>query len=185
MTWSAACEAFTAMGTVAMAITTGWVIRQNKNHHRDSFRPICVLVPEDGLEQFARGEIVQRHEEPNAPVKSYYRVKCGMKNVGGGPALHLRLMIRFPMNPVASGLEPLLEFAPLGAGQSFDSPILLPVRLHEGFNASDFRFAADAAWELWLEYCDLFGRPFKTLHVKTPQQPWTELFNSGRIANGK
>lgn len=184
MTWSTAWEAFTAIGTVAMAATTGWVIRQNRNYHRDSFRPFCILVPCEGLEQFARGEIVQCHEEPNRPIKHYYCVKGGVKNVGGGPALHLRLLIRFPMNPVGKGLEPALELPPLGAEQQLESPILLPVRLHDGFNVSDYQFAAGLAWELWLEYEDMFGNVFRTMHVKNPQEPWARLFDSDGRANG-
>lgn len=172
MTWPSVWDAFTAIGTVAMAVTTAAIIYQNRRQHRDGLRPFCILVPESGLEQFARAEVVEPHEEPNKPVSSYYLVKGGVKNVGSGPAVHLRLMICFPMNPVSKGLEPTLELPPLGAGQQLESPILLPVRLHDRFNISDFRSAATLQWELWLEYQDMFGNTFHTMHLKDPQRPW-------------
>lgn len=178
MTWPTFWEAATAVGTIAMAVTTGWVIWQNRDYHRDAFRPICILVPEDGTEQFARAQVVQPREEPNERVSAYYLVKTGVRNVGAGPALHLRLLIRFPMNPVSEGLEPTLELPPLAAGQQMESPISLPVRLHDRFNISDFRSAADLQWELWLEYQDIFGKAFRTLHVKNPQRPWARLLDA-------
>lgn len=78
MTWSTFWDAFTAVGTVAMAVTTVLVIRQNTQEHQDRFRPICVLVPDDGLDHFARRNIVQCHEDSARPGK-FYLLKCGVK----------------------------------------------------------------------------------------------------------
>ena len=61
MIWPTVWDVFTAIGTVAMAVTTAVIIYQNRRQHRDALRPICMLVPENGLEQFARAKIVEPH----------------------------------------------------------------------------------------------------------------------------
>ena len=96
--WPSIWDAFTAIGTVAMAITTVVIIYQNKREHQDAFRPICVLVPDDGLDQFARRDVVQCYEEAGKPGQ-FYLVKCAIRNIGGGAALHLRLIVRFSQHP--------------------------------------------------------------------------------------
>ncbi len=171
MTWATVWDAFTAIGTVAMAGTTFWVIRQNKRHHQDTLKPVCILVPDGGLDAFARRDVVKTHEEPNNPTK-FFLVQCAMKNIGGGPAVKLRLAIRFSTNPVA---QPEVELQPLGANQCVPSPIRVPAILHERFNATDYQFGPGEVWELWLVYEDLFGRVFHTRHSKNPQQPWASF----------
>lgn len=171
MTWSAVWEAFAAIGTVAMAVTTGWIIRQNRQEHQDTFRPICVLVPNDGLDQFARRDIVQCHEDSAKPGK-FFLVKCEIKNIGGGPALSLRLAVRFSGHP---GIELQGELPPLGAKQLESSSIKIPVFLNDQFNKMDYEVAPDEVWELRLIYEDVFGNVFHTRHGKNPQQPWTVL----------
>ena len=171
MTWTTIWDAFTAIGTVAMAATTGWIILQNKRQHQDALRPVCVLVPDEGLDQFARRDIVKHYEEPNNPTK-FFLIHSGVKNIGGGPAVKLRLVMRFSTNPLA---KPEVELRPLGANQSISSPIRVPAFLHERFNASDYQIAPGDVWELWLVYEDVFGNVFHTRHTKNPQQPWASF----------
>ena len=166
--WSSIWDAFTAIGTVAMAITTAVIIYQNRREHQDAFRPICVLVPEEGLDQFARRDVLQCHEEPGKPGK-YYLVKCGIQNVGGGPALGLRLIARFSQHP---GIAIEGELAPVGAKQTWPSPLKIPVILRDQFNRMDYEVAPGEVWDLWLVYEDMFGNIFHTRHTKNPQQPW-------------
>lgn len=175
MNWQAIADALTAAGTIAMAVTTGIVIRQNQRHHQDAFRPVCILVPDEGLDAFARREIVEHHEEPNNPAK-FFRIHCGVKNVGGGPAIKLRLVMRFSGNPIA---QPEVELQPLGAEQSNPSPVRVPAFLHERFNLADYQIAPGDVWELWLVYEDIFGNVFHTRHTKNPQQPWASFGNGG------
>jgi hypothetical protein len=174
MTWATAWDAFTGIGTMAMAGATYWVIRQNKQHHQDSFKPVCVLVPDEGLDALARRGIVQHHEEPNNPTKNFL-VRCSVKNIGGGPAVKLRIVMRLPGNPAA---KPEVELNPLGSNQCDLSPIRIPAIFHERFNASDYQFAPGEVWELWLVYEDVFGHIFHTRHSKNSQQPWAS-FGSG------
>lgn len=176
MTWTAAWEALTAVGTVAMAVTTWWVIRQNKQEHQDAFRPICVLVPDEGQDAVGRRNIVTCQEEANDPTKRYL-VQCSVKNIGSGPALNLRLIVRFPMSP---GAEPFAELSALGSKERLTSPIKVPVFLHERFNISDYQQAPGLVWELWLVYEDVFGNVFHTRHTKNPQEPWAR-FGEGNM----
>lgn len=169
--WNSICEALTAFGTVAMAVTTWVVIRQNKQEHQDAIRPICELVPDKELAgPFVRYKIVQHYEEPNDPTK-YFLVTCGVKNIGNGPAMNLRLVMRFSIsNPVPL---PQVEIQMLGANQSLPSPVKVPVFLQQDrFNTGNYEGAPGLGWELWLIYEDVFGNVFHTQHTKNPQEPW-------------
>ena len=177
MTCTTLWDAATAIGTIAMAVTTSIVIRQNKRQrqdlalqHEDTFKPVCVLVQEKELTgTFDRSDIVQCLVDPNDPLK-YFRVTCGVKNIGCGPAMNLRLVMRFS----TSKPDPLpqVEIQMLGANQSLPSPIQVPVFLNDNFNDGWYQSAPGDVWELWLIYEDVFGNVFHTRHTKNPQQPW-------------
>jgi hypothetical protein len=154
-----------------MAITTVVIIYQNKREHQDAFRPICVLVPDVGLDQFARRDVVQCYEEAGKPGK-FYLVKCAIRNIGGGAALHLRLIVRFSQHP---GIQIQSELSPIGASQTTASPLKISVALHDEFNRMDYEVAPGEVWELCLVYEDVFGNVFHTKHSKNPQKPWTVL----------
>ncbi|MGB8479885.1 MAG: hypothetical protein WCE63_13805 [Acidobacteriaceae bacterium] len=171
MTWATFWDAFTAVGTVAMAFATWWVIRQNKRQHQDAFRPICVLVPDDGQDAVARRGVVNCHTEPDNPYP-FFLVKGSVKNIGCGPALRLTLTIRFLHNPVG---RPQAELSPLGPKDCIASPIKVQAFFQNGFQQVDYEQAPGDVWELWLTYQDVFGNVFHTRHTKNPQQPWTIL----------
>ena len=185
MTYTTLWDAATAIGTIAMAVTTGIVIRQNRQQregierqHQDTFKPVCVLVPEIPLAgPTDRSEIVQRLESPYGRM-GYYSVTCGVKNIGCGPAMNLRLVMCFS----TSQPDPLphVEIEMLGANQSLSSPIKVPVFLSDRFNSSDYQLAPGEVWELWLIYEDIFGNVFHTRHTKNPQEPWAR-FGEGEI----
>jgi hypothetical protein len=171
MTWPTVWDAFTAIGTVAMAITTAVIIYQNRREHQDAFRPICVLVPDKGTDAVARRGIVDHHEEPNNPTK-YLKVLGSVKNIGAGPAVKLTLVFRSLINPVA---QPEVELPPIGANDSLPGPLRIPVFFHDQFNQTDYQLLPGDGWELWLIYEDVFGGTFHTRHLKNPQQPWTTI----------
>ena len=186
MTCTTLWDAATAIGTIAMAVTTSIVIRQNKRQrqdlalqHEDTFKPVCVLVQEKELAgTFDRSDIVQCLVDPNDPLK-YFRVTCGVKNIGCGPAMNLRLVMRFSTSKPDS--LPRVDIEMLGTSQSLSSPIKVPVFLKpNGFNESNYQFAPGEVWELWLVYEDVFGNVFHTRHTKNPQQPWAS-FGKGDI----
>ncbi len=169
--WPSIWDAFTAIGTLSMAGTTYWIIRQNKAQHQDELRPICVLVPEAGTDAAGRRDILQLHQEPNDPSK-YFFIHCGVKNIGSGPAAKLKLRVTFWTN-TAARFE--AELSPLGANESAAGPLRVPVFLGDQFTESEYGWAPGEGWDLWLEYEDVFGNVFHTRHTKTPQQPWVQL----------
>jgi hypothetical protein len=175
MTWPTIWDAFTAIGTVAMAVTTGLVIRRSKQEHRDTFRPICMLVPDEGLDAISRRGIVKCYEEPNNPAKAYL-VQCSVKNIGSGPALNLRIVVRFS---TSSGAEPSAELSALGSKEHLASPVKVSVFLSDQFNRMDYEVAPGEVWELLLIYEDVFGNVFHTRHTKDPQQPWSVVGKGG------
>jgi hypothetical protein len=164
----------TAVGTVTMAATTACVIRQNKKHHRDSFRPICVLVPADGADPvYARAEMLQSEKLPPGDYHhGMFEIRGSLKNVGVGPARNIILEVHTPpfRGPVASR-----HMSPLAKGESWgdnDHPLQIPVSFSEKFNCTDFHGAPGVAWEIWINYQDCFGTVFRTRHPKNPQEPW-------------
>lgn len=177
---------FTAFGTVAMAFTTFIVIRQNKKYHQDSFKPICVLVPESGVDPcYGRSEILKSRDIlPNDPHHGTFEVYASLKNIGVGAAIYVKLEIR--IRGIA-GYGVNRQISPLAKGETLgdkEHPILIPVTFHERFNSSDFQMACGDSWEILIEYQDCFGNVFYTRHSKNPQKPWTTL-GDGSIPNGE
>lgn len=169
--WSSIWDAFTAIGTVAMAVTTAIIIFQNRRQHQEALLPICVLVPARGTDAAGRRDILQLHQEPNDPSR-YFHVQCGVKNIGGGPVVKLKLRVTFWTN-TAARFE--AELSPLGANESAAGPLRVPVFIGNQFTESEYGWTPGEGWDLWLEYEDVFGNVFYTRHTKTPQQPWVQL----------
>lgn len=195
-------EAFTAIGTLAAAIATAWMAyytrkaiqdgqEQRRNadrqfaetrkqaieHHQDQFRPLLVAVPSgDGAPTDRMGFVAI--SDPNEEVPSVY-VKCAVQNIGGGPALNVKLSVR---SDGITDFGPTRELSPIatngvlaGTGDHFR----LPVIYHKGFNMADLCNAPHGLWSLALEYEDAFGNKFYTLHRKDQGALWTQ---SGRGA---
>ncbi len=171
MRWPSAWEALTAAGTIAMAATTVAVILQNRRQHREALQPICVLVPENGTDAVGRRDILQLQKEPNDPNK-YFSICCDLKNIGGGPAVKLRLRVTFWVNTTARFAA---ELSPLGAHEIVAGPLRIPVFVGKQFTEAEYGWAPGEGWDLWLEYEDVFGNVFHTRHTKTPQQPWVQI----------
>jgi hypothetical protein len=171
--WADLSSFATAAGTIAMAVTTYLVIRQSKRQHRDRLRPLCVLVPFGGVDPLnKRGELLATIDpSPDNPSFGTLAIKCVLRNVGTGPALNLRLKIKL-LDMDGWTTEPW-ELAPLSAGEtrgSESSSLLVPVRIHEKepLNFTDFSQLTGKLWEIWLEYQDVFGQHFCSVHHKRP-----------------
>lgn len=171
--WTMFWDAATAIGTGAMSVFTYLVICQNKNQRRDDARPLLVLMPFDGIDPPSRSDLLSPRST-NTPSMSEYSflIHCMLNNVGVGPALNVQLQIRF-MGRENYGLS--RELAPLAAGASrgdTQNPMTLPCTLSDTFNDIDFKLAVGTGWVIVLEYWDVFGNCFHTLHAKEPQKPW-------------
>lgn len=172
MSWTLLWYALTAIGTLAMAGTTAWVIIQNRRHHREVLRPLCVLEPLYGMDDpMARGRLLHKRTVAVSPG-NFLDINCSVKNVGKGPAVNVRLGIKFTdMN----GLVIEKELGAIAADSRWNDshPITVPVRVSANFNQTDFGMSEDKPWELWLWYESVFKEQFFTRHAKTPQEPWT------------
>jgi hypothetical protein len=176
--WADLWSFLTAVGTIGMAAATYAIIRQGKQehadverHHRDRFRPVCVLLPCDGVDRReGRHELVERVTPPLQPSSfGTVAVKCVLRNIGPGPALRLRVSFRFL--DIGGHTTTPHEIAPLAAGEARggeDAPLLVPVWVYDGapFNQSSFAAIPNSQWEILLEYEDVFGQRFCAVHHK-------------------
>jgi hypothetical protein len=146
--------------------------KQDKQHHEDSFRPLLVLTPSDPADAFLRKDIVFSYGNGSVPVVF---VHCMLRNIGAGPALNVRLSVR---GDKRKGFGPSRELAPIAANGEFmdgEKRIEVPVIYNHGFNASDFNNLPNGLWLLVLEYQDVFGNTFHTIHSKDLGEPWTRV----------
>lgn len=176
--WADVWSFLTAVGTIGMAVATYVIIRQGRHQHEvaerqhwDRFRPICILMPYDGVDPLhKRGQLLENiGPSSDNPGFGTLKVNCALRNVGAGPALEVRIKFRFP-NRSGWTTEPW-EVSPLSAGENrggTDSPLLIPIRIQDDFNTSDLAAAAGEVWEIWLEYEDVFGQRFCSAHHKSP-----------------
>ena len=167
--WSNLWVFLTAIGTLAMAATTTLVIRQTAKHHhallaqqlkehQDRFKPICFLSPFSGIDPLnQRHDLVAIAEPPpNNPAYGTVTLHCTLQNVGVGPALNLRITFKSDNGDTTDPWE----LSPLGVGEKYGSattPLLIPIR------ADKCQLLA-VSWQIWLDYEDIFGRKFKTVH---------------------
>lgn len=187
--WDAAiaiCTGLLAIFTAAMAWFTRRSIAeshvqyertraQSEQHHQDSFRPIVLLLPPFGIESSDRSNLV--YFEPRASGggnQHLCKIFGVLRNVGAGPALKVMLQLR-AMGKSDYGFT--RELTPLQAGETrseSDGGLRFWVQPTPGFNSADIALASAMSWELVIEYEDVFGNPFHTIHRKNPESPWTE-----------
>lgn len=188
MNWNAAIAIFTAAAAVAtafMAVFTGIAIRygqrqfydtrtRSEGHHRDTFRPVVVLSVYEGVEPEDRGNVVQFSPTKQPDDRRLVTVSGILRNVGVGPALKVRLHF-WAMDRADYGFA--LDLTPIAAGEKYDlaaGRLRYWVRPTPGFNDADIALAAGTNWVLVIEYEDVFGSAFHTIHRKDPRMPWTE-----------
>lgn len=184
-------DAMTAIGTTAAAFATAgmaWITRksvldnqaqyresraQSEQHHQDSLRPVLTLVPWDGVDPVDRSGVLCKVDIPTNNSSRVFAIRCILRNIGAGPALNIKLTLRF-MGVQGYGIS--RELAPLQAGESRGNnqeQIQLQFWPSDRFNATDIEFAPGTSWALILEYQDVFGNQFHAVHQKDPLQPWT------------
>lgn len=188
MNWNAViaiCTAAAAVFTAAMAFYTRIAIKHSQQQfrdaqqrdearHQDAYRPVVVLEPFGGVEAAARANLVSVDPSSKMGTFRLFRVSCLVRNLGVGPALNVRLSFR-AMGKLGYGFTQ--ELVPVGVGeQQGDTKRALEVWVQStpSFNDADLALASGTGWELVLEYEDVFGNPFHTIHRKNPQMPWTQ-----------
>jgi hypothetical protein len=170
-------EAWTAIGTVAMAVTTfvvvlqgGWNRRDDERRHRDGLRPICLLTPFDGVDPRPyRSELLAVDTDASRPGFGIIEVRCALRNIGPGPALNLRIALRIH---TLGGYETEgCELGPLHAGEvrgSASEPLRVAVSLHPPLQDQEFAQIPGGPWEIILTYDDVFEQSFYSLHPRHP-----------------
>ncbi len=172
---------WTVIGSIATAVAAGftaWMvyltrrgIQQNVEQHKDGYRPTLVFLPHHGASAEARTHVLQYMFAPPT-----LRVWGTVRNIGVGPAINARMALRI-RGIEGFGPDPL-SLPPIGVGDLFGKigdPITVPISYGHGFNETDAQSAPGEHWELLLEYEDVFGRVFHTVHSKNPQLPWTAI----------
>jgi hypothetical protein len=196
--WADLWSFLTGVGTLALAAATFGIIRQGRDQradaerqHRDRLKPICVLTPFDGVDALTgRGALIETAPpRPESPSFGTLTIRCDLRNVGTGPALTLRLSIRF--QDMGGWTTDPWELSPLSAGETRGgggSPLIVPIRIGEHFNQTDFAMVPGKPWEVLLDYQDVFGNSFQSVHRKTLFDPDPSTFtweNTGPDARPK
>ena len=181
--WSAISAIATAIAAVAtawMACMTRRTIQQAHEHHKDEYRPILVLATYDGVEPSNRNNLLVPMLDKN---NNALILHCILKNIGVGPATNVKIIVR-SMGIEGYGCE--REVSPMQAGETYGKsgePIRIPVTTHQQFNETDLQGITNPSWEIFVEYADVFGQVFHTIHKKNPQQSWITL-GKGSVPTG-
>lgn len=181
---SACATAAAGVFTALMAAYTRKAIRDNhkqnvaareqsERHHQDGMRPLLVLTPATGIEPTNRSSLLTFAETPSGIHA--LSIACELRNIGTGPALNPRLHLRAMGVP---GYGFTTRLSPVHAGEllwSLDGSdqVQITVRPTDQYNTADHAFASNTLWQLVLEYEDVFGRSFHTIHTKDATRPWT------------
>ncbi len=113
---------------------------------------------------------------PQIPSVGRVMLNGAIRNIGVGPAINAQITLRI-RGIEGYGPDPL-SLPPIGAGDLFgkiDDSIPMPISCRSSFSDTDAQSASGEHWELLLEYEDVFGRVFHTVHSKNPQIPWTTI----------
>ncbi len=169
-----------AIATAAAAIATAWMagmtkrsLQQVEKHHQDSYRPILVIAPSDDAIPIDRSMLLKLAPSSPGSFESTYIISGLLTNLGVGPALNVRLVLRI-MGIAGYGIS--RELTPVPAKESrgeSDYSVRVSFQPQGGFNDADAQLSTGSSWEIILEYEDVFGNRFHTIHSKNPQRPWT------------
>jgi hypothetical protein len=151
------------------------VQKRDQQHHQDQFRPLLMVAFGDGAPA-DRLNIVTTSSPTDTSPAVY--VRCSVQNIGVGPALNVRLSVR---KDGITGFGPTRELAPIAAKgilTGSDGRFRLPVIYHDGLRDADLPGLPGSLWVLVLEYEDVFGKQFHTLHRKDQGATWAKA-NAG------
>jgi hypothetical protein len=188
MNWSAIGSIATVVGALATAAAAGftaWMayltqsaLKQSREQYQDGFRPTLVFLPHHSASE---GDVVRMRAlvfafMPPIPTIGRLALLGAVRNIGVGPAINVRMTLRI-RGIERYGPDPL-SLPPIGAGDFFgngEDLIHLPMSYRNGFTNTDAQSAPGEDWDLLLEYEDVFGQVFHTVHAKNQQRPWTTI----------
>lgn len=186
----------TAIGTILMAVTTGIVIRQNsrvildsesqmaqsERHHHDAFMPMLVIVPSrNTFSPRTTANMLGTYMRDGA---AYYQLDGTVKNIGSGLALNGSVVFVFPSTSYYCTDVSLLP--PIGVQDTYGMQpekgyTEFAVKLSDNFNETDFRLSVSYEWMIVIQFSDVFGNSFYTIHNKNGLPMWV-TFHRGNLS---
>lgn len=139
-----------------------------RRRHEDEFRPICMLVPYDGVDPWyqRRDLLAFCDDDPPNPRFGKLILNCFLRNIGNGPAIDVKIMLRL-VDKGGRTTEPW-ELAPLKSGESRGSegePLCIPIYFNDEFARNDVRDSVNInSWQIILCYRNIFKKPFHAIH---------------------
>ena len=141
-----------------------------ERHHQDSFRPVVVLAPSNPMDTLVGSNLVSA----DANVK-IIKLECTALNIGSGAALNLKLSVR---GEGRTGFGASRALSPMAAGDTLknrNDHILINVQFNDQFNIADLSNLPHGYWVVAIEYEDIFGNRFHTLHHRNAALPWARV----------
>ena len=145
---------------------------QDKHHHEDGFRPLLLLTQPSNS---PRNRSAALKVEGVSSITRQAIFRGGIRNIGPGTALNVRISVQIEgseqrcrpceLEPIASG----------GLVMAHDGTFQFPLWFDPDFEVHNARLInePEARWLLVLEYKDVFGNAFHTIHASDQEQPWT------------
>lgn len=176
-----------AIKTSEMAEKTRDLVVQEERHHREGLMPICEFdTPADAIRP-----VVRYGEEPDSYVPSFFEIiipgpnkwdRANIRNIGLGPALHLKLCVHLP----ATSNWPYPETYPTYVDDRAPNTSCLAPRIYvPNVSPDDLRARVKdpASYIVYLEYTDIFGTPYHTILQWAPGKA-ANLFQAGQRKEG-
>jgi hypothetical protein len=175
--------AWLAFTTREMARSTTRLTQQENQQHVDNLRPICVLEP-NGVRLNNQNFLVKDpHSTPSNSVVILNGTIC---NKGMGPATHIKVALRILdkhqdfVQAVYSGVIQVGEEWPKYTVGNMKNVVPVQIKFYDKYNDSDFPTIDTGAWEIYLEYKDIFGNDYHTKYTKAGENFFAGNFKGPR-----
>lgn len=178
--------------TRQLANDTADATKQADRHHQENRRPFCVITFDNASQQLPFGPDFDpelRRQRVLAGVTNDQAPSCilihgELQNKGSGPATDVFVYLNTRRGEGEDGAvrltRPVLASGLVAAGETAAIDVQITERdIMRAWNGEKwnptqgFCFIANEAYEVVLEYKDVFGSPFRTIH---PRGIWTPSF---------
>jgi hypothetical protein len=164
--------------TQKLAKDTADGTKQAERHHQENMRPFCVIAFPNASEQQPFG--FEFHSQSERPAAAIW-VRGNVQNKGKGPAKDIFLYFNMRRGEGEGGAyrltRPVVVSGLIGAEETLATDIAVTERdvMHTWDGArwkptQVFSAIANDTYEIVLEYKDVFGNTFRTVH---PRGIWT------------
>ena len=160
--------------------------KQADRHHRENMRPFCVIDFANASQMFPFGsDFDPQTSRPEAPTagseqimqSAAIRVSGKIQNKGNGPAKDVLVYLNAGSSESEQGAfrltRPVVASGLVGAGETISIDVQITDRdVMRAWSGAQwkptqvFHAIAGMAYEVVLEYKDIFGKPFRTIHPR-------------------